>query len=615
MKLTQGVLKYCNLYGMTFDNKYSDSKTIVTTNNYNSVNNNSTVTSQTSTVLSNNNSYYNRIEKCELFDCNVINGTFTDCDFIGITTGITNYITDGVFSGCTFTGYVINGGKFYNCKVSPNNLWENGFWDNTNGTDDFLAAWHDGVWNNGHFASSFGWTGGTFNKGIFEYPAIWYNGIANGGTFRTTWYHGLVRNGNFVDCVFENGVFNKGNFSGGYWNGGVFNNGLMSGTIISGGTFNNGTIYRGLILDCDVKGGTFNRVNISGGTFNMTMGSELIVKGGDFYGGTYNGGTYKDCAIYGGQFDNIVTIKGLQVHNGAFVNSNFKGSYIHNGNFKGCYVSGATWEYGVFTEGNMISSKWYDGYWNDSNFASATNDNLTLIKNGGGLGQTDWVGGIPSGLATYWTLSAVTGSIISKAIVTGNGFLGSAQRISTGISGKYYGVYNNDYTLKSGVTYKLTFKYRCGLTTGLPPITPMAPIPMIPTPPIPIVSRKIPLIVCDTKSNLNTLSEQSIFTENTGSAKEVTLYLTFNNNSRLCFCGTGNVGAWFEIDGIELVDTSNYSAVWYDGHFYGGVFQGIWYGGTFHYGTRDNITYTPPPKYKWSITNIQTSKNSPPPAF
>ena len=59
--LTQGILKYSNVYGLTFGNKYLDIKTIKTIDNYSSkfLATNTGKLSQTSTVLTNNNVYYN----------------------------------------------------------------------------------------------------------------------------------------------------------------------------------------------------------------------------------------------------------------------------------------------------------------------------------------------------------------------------------------------------------------------------------------------------------------------------------------------------------------------------------------------------------------------------
>ena len=78
MKVTQGILKYCQVYDITFGNKYSNIKSIVTTDNYSSkfLLNNSGHVSQTSTILSDSNVYYNIVEQCNTIYCNVENGTF-----------------------------------------------------------------------------------------------------------------------------------------------------------------------------------------------------------------------------------------------------------------------------------------------------------------------------------------------------------------------------------------------------------------------------------------------------------------------------------------------------------------------------------------------------------
>ena len=383
---TQGVFKYCDISGITFSDKYSNIKTVTTTDNYNSK---FSTSSQTTTSLSKNNSFYNRIEKCEIYESDVENGKFVDCNFYGLS-GYTNYITDGIFSGCSFSGYTINGGKFYDCIVYENNLWENGFWDNARGTDDFHALWHDGVWNRGHFAAS-GWTGGTFNSGTFEYPAIWYNGIANGGTFSgITWYHGLVRNAVFTGSTFENGVFNKGTFNNSIFNGGVFNNGSMLNSNISGGTINDGTFSGCTVYDGTIRGGVFNNIIINyADVINMKLGSLLTVNGGNFYGGNFYGGKYNSGDIYNGSYNSISgTTSNLTIHNGTFMKGNFYNTHIHNGIFTNCYGNGLTWQYGVFNDGQMYYSTWNGGYMNDSLFTGST---INSVWNDGHFyGQNFW---------------------------------------------------------------------------------------------------------------------------------------------------------------------------------------------------------------------------------
>jgi hypothetical protein len=124
------------------------------------------------------------------------------------------------------------------------------------------------------------------------------------------------------------------------------------------------------------------------------------------------------------------------------------------------------------------------------------------------------------------------------------------------------------------------------------------------------------LIISDTIADLTSRTELTIIDQNnTGVAQSITIYRTFNNNSNLLFFSNAEFGAWFEIDEINLIDPTDNTSIWYDGHFYGGNFSGIWLGGTFHYGTKDGLIYYPPPKYKWVVSNIQTSTSSPPPAF
>ena len=96
MKVTQGILKWCNIYGITFDNKYSDIKTILTTEDYSSkfLSNNIGKVSQTSTISSNDNIYYNTVEECTLINCNIENGRFIKSQLIGKNVD-KNYINDG----------------------------------------------------------------------------------------------------------------------------------------------------------------------------------------------------------------------------------------------------------------------------------------------------------------------------------------------------------------------------------------------------------------------------------------------------------------------------------------------------------------------------------------
>ena len=404
MKVTQGVLKWSSLYGIVFYDKYLDIKTILTTDNYSSKFKNNV--SQTSTILSNNNIYYNTVENCNLINCDVNNGRFINSKLIGMSgltlglTGITNYINDGYFSGCTISGYIINGGKFYNCIINSNNIWNDGHWTNDNGSSNFSTTWKGGIWNSGVFSDPKGWSGGTFNGGTFIPPAVWYDGIANGGTFSgITWYNGLVRNANFVaGCSFEDGIFNNGSFIDSNFDGGVFNNGTMYNSIINNATFYDGNISGSTINNAVINGGNFTNLTINFcDTFNMNA-SNITVNDGNFYNGNYNNIIFNGGNIYNGLYTNISgSTSNLTIHNGLFTNSFFNSINIHNGNFTNCYSNNVIWQYGVYTEGQMYDSYWYDGYWNDGIF-SAILGNTTSTSNTLSISVvTTTISGLPCG--------------------------------------------------------------------------------------------------------------------------------------------------------------------------------------------------------------------------
>lgn len=593
MKVTQGVLKYCNIYGITFDDKYSNIKTIVTTDNYNSqfstVNNASI--SQTSTSLNNNNSYYNRIESCKLIDCNVENGKFVNSKFIGLS-GVTNYINDGYFSGCTFSGFTINGGKFYNCVVYSNNLWENGFWDNTNGTDDFMAKWHDGVWNRGHFNSYYGWSGGTFNNGIFHYPAVWYNGIVNGGTFSgITWYSGLVRTANFINSIFKGGVFNNGTITNCTFSGGTFNYGKMVNCNVEGGRLFGGLISGSTINNnVEVKGSNFNQVTVNNGNFYNAVGYNLNVVDGNFYGGTYNSSLFGGGDIYNGTYSDISGSSSLTIHNGTFLYSKFNLSHIKNGNFTNCYASNIIWNYGIYTEGEMYNSKWYDGYWNDGVFGSGLSGN-TLAPNGGGQGTTKWTGSTT--MASGWWEYNPFGNDISTTISTtaAYGFTGRRQRIeSNDNTGDMFGLICTGLTLQSGISYNISVKYRFSFHDN-----------------------RYGFGITDSLSTTDvTLSSGKTYISRSNSclnAYTINVNRTFNEGSHLVFFGAlSDVGDFFEIDEVNV--RTNDNSNWYGGNFYGGYFNGNWYGGTFHYGYFNGVYYTKAPRFKRWVQSTQAGAGS-----
>ena len=384
MRITQGVLKYCKIFNVKFEDKYANIKTIKSTENYDSKFSGNT--SQTSTILSTNNSYYNIVEHSNilsgrtLFNCSVENGKFFDSTFLSLNND--NFINDGYFSGCTFSGYTINGGQFFDCVINSGCTWKNGQWNGAG--NNFKTIWTTGVWNSGVFPYPV-WSGGTFNGGTFKAPSVWITGVANGGLFSgITWNHGLVRDGYFLGCTFKSGTFNNGTFSGGTFSGGTFNNGQMSNATISGGTFNNGTISNCIVRgNTKIDGGNFSDTNIYNGEIYNMNATNLIVNYGKFYNGTYDTSTFITGDIYNGLYLNLSgTTSGLTIHNGTFKSSSLWFTNIHNGNFTNCNSYNVKWDYGVYTEGemkfNLVGSYWNDGYWNDGIFTA--NNPFEIVK-------------------------------------------------------------------------------------------------------------------------------------------------------------------------------------------------------------------------------------------
>ena len=380
LTFTQGVFEYCNLSNITFNDKYSDSKTILTTNTYNSK---FSIKSATSTSLNYSNSYYNKIENCNLYNCNVENGMFNNSTFNGNLNS--NYIKNGDFYNCIISGYTISGGHFYNCKIYSQNNWQYGFWDNTNGYLDFQTTWNDGVWNRGNFNGI--WSGGTFNNGTFT--GLWMDGIVNNGTFSaTTWLNGLVRNGTFVDgTIWKNGIFNAGTITNCIWSGGTFNGGSIFNSIIRGGVMNSGLITGCTIYDFNVNGSVIKNSTILNGkiySISTYESSGLNVLDGSFYGGYIKQSSFSGGSIYNGIYANDTINPAVKIYNGTFTNSRLSGSTIYNGNFTKCVSYSVKFNYGIYSNGEMYESKWYDGYWNDGIFSGRS---LAIY------GQDDWYDG------------------------------------------------------------------------------------------------------------------------------------------------------------------------------------------------------------------------------
>jgi len=454
MNVTQGVFKNTSIYGMTFIDKYSGIKSIITSEGYTSkfLDKANTNTSQTSTVLSDDNTYYNIVEDCSLNNCNIETGRFINCFITGNVDG-SNYIKNGYFSGCTFYNYIIDDGKFIDCSIDNTNVFNNGFWDNENSDFEWTKPWTSGVWNSGTFNNPYGWYGGTFNGGTFE-NSFWSGGTVNGGTFiGIIFSDGLVRSADFIDgCVFEDGVFNNGTFTDSSFNGGYFNGGTMKNSNISG-TSVKSVINGGIIFDCnidgdvDINGGhiendsiiySINNANVYNGNF-----SNLNVVGGNFYNGKYKNINFYGGDIYNGFYSNITSSIfgmlsenynmlimengstalfeknsnhlsfGLTIHNGTFRNSFFKDTNIKNGNFTNCDSKDSLFEYGVYTDGNMLDCGWNDGYWNDGSFIttvvnSGVSNSLSIIVNSALIPTT----------TTTTTASSITTTTTSSSTTT-----------------------------------------------------------------------------------------------------------------------------------------------------------------------------------------------------
>ena len=452
MDVTQGVFKNTTIYGMTFIDKYSGIKTIITSEGYTSqfLDNINTNTSQTSTIISDDTTYYNNVEDCTLTNCNIETGRFINCNING-NTDKSNYIKNGYFSGCTFLNYTIDDGKFINCIIDDTNYFNNGFLDNENSDFKWTKPWTSGVWNSGVFDNPYGWYGGTFNGGTFQ-NSFWSGGTANGGTFvGITWFDGIVRYADFIDnCIFKNGVFNDGTFTNSLFNGGFFNDGVITNSDISG-DISKVVINGGNIFDCNI----YDNVDINDGVFsndsdtyaiynanvyNANM-SNLDIIGGNFYNGKYNNINFYGGDLYNGFYYNITSsilsvlsedgnklimednnyelnenttdnlISGVTIHNGIFRNSMLSNTTIKNGNFTNCYSNNCIFDYSVYTDGNMLDCVWNDGYWNDGTFIS------NLINSGTSNTLSISVTYPPTGTTTTTTLIPTTTTTTTTTIV------------------------------------------------------------------------------------------------------------------------------------------------------------------------------------------------------
>lgn len=82
------------------------------------------------------------------------------------------------------------------------------------------------------------------------------------------------------------------------------------------------------------------------------------------------------------------------------------------------------------------------------------------VVNGGAGNTTDWVDSNADGLADSWRKYAFFGTN-TASIVTGNGFMGNAQRLECTSSGSDQNISTNTNIITIGKKYILHFKYRC----------------------------------------------------------------------------------------------------------------------------------------------------------
>lgn len=84
-----------------------------------------------------------------------------------------------------------------------------------------------------------------------------------------------------------------------------------------------------------------------------------------------------------------------------------------------------------------------------------------IVKNAGGNNTTDWINPT-DGLAEFWStrLSPIT------SIVTGNGFVGNAQRMEVDSVTLAEAIEAPSITLEHSTSYQLSLKFRCSANNG-----------------------------------------------------------------------------------------------------------------------------------------------------
>lgn len=139
-----------------------------------------------------------------------------------------------------------------------------------------------------------------------------------------------------------------------------------------------------------------------------------------------------------------------------------------------------------------------------------------LSVNSGVAGMTDWIDSNADGLADGWYGGGFAGL---WSIVTGNGFVGNAQRvIENNVNDLAYLGFIS-LTLNAGVSYKISGKYRCNTIT---------------------------------KINHTTSGLMLSLPINTGNALPFDITFTPTSNGALYILSTAVSGAWFEIDEVSI---------------------------------------------------------------
>jgi len=137
----------------------------------------------------------------------------------------------------------------------------------------------------------------------------------------------------------------------------------------------------------------------------------------------------------------------------------------------------------------------------------------------------DWIDSNTNGLADEWTQNA---SFLTPSIVTGNGFVGNAQRIDKIVANQDY-ISSNQFSITNNSDYILSVRYRSNDSVN--PVGSLAVLNSIGS----------PMVSIDLDSNnTNAIVIQSAQFTSTDSIAEIYLSVIVNN--------------WIEIDEIELIE-------------------------------------------------------------